>query len=68
MSCGPLNAPANGHVNTTGGTSFEDVAVYSCNEGYKLNGPAERTCQANGQWDGIEPTCDGELNTLLTLD
>ena len=62
VSCGSLNAPTNGHVNTTGGTSFEDVAMYSCDEGYMLNGTVVRTCQADGQWNGSEPTCESEIS------
>ena len=62
MSCGPLGDPSNGEVDTSAGTYFEDVAVYSCDSGYKLNGSAKRTCQANGQWDGSEPTCESKIS------
>ena len=60
VSCDPLTAPSNGRVNTSAGTSFGDKAVYSCDEGYMLTGTAERTCQANEQWSGSEPTCESE--------
>ena len=60
VSCGSPDAPSNDRVNTTTGTSFGDKAVYSCDKGFMLNGPAERTCQANGQWSGSEPTCESE--------
>ena len=33
------------------------MASYSCSEGYDLDGDMIRTCQANGQWDGTDPTC-----------
>ena len=58
VSCGQPDSPSNGHVNTSAGTSFGDVARYSCDTGYTLNGPAERTCQADGQWNGSVPTCE----------
>ena len=62
VSCGQLGDPIiNGHVDTSAGTSFGDVARYSCDTGYTLNGTAERTCQANGEWSGSVPTCESEL-------
>ena len=62
--CGSLRPPSNGGVNTSAGIFFEDTAVYSCDMGYMLSGPAERTCQAGGQWSGSEPTCESEWVTL----
>ena len=48
-------------MDTSAGTSFGDVTRYSCDTGYTLNGPAERTCQADGQWNGSAPTCEREI-------
>ncbi len=59
-NCGQLVDPSNGRVNTSAGTSVGDVARYSCDTGYTLNGPAERTCQANELWSGSVPTCESE--------
>ena len=61
VTCGQPYNPSNGRVDTGGGTSFGDVARYSCDTGYTLNGPAERTCQADGQWSGSVPTCESEI-------
>ena len=61
VSCGQPDIPSNGRVNTSAGTSFGDVARYSCDSGYTLNGPAERTCQADGRWSGSVPTCESEF-------
>ncbi|KAH3695294.1 hypothetical protein DPMN_082751 [Dreissena polymorpha] len=36
------------------GTAIEFV----CDRGYKLRGQSTRTCQANGIWSGIAPTCE----------
>ena len=58
VSCGQPVIPRNGHVDTSAGTSFGDVARYSCDTGYTLSGPAERTCQANGLWNGSDATCE----------
>ena len=57
VSCDQLVNPSNGRVDTSAG----DVARYSCDTGYTLNGTAERTCQANGEWSGSVPTCESEL-------
>ena len=57
VNCGTLNAPANGQVSHTAGTTFGQTATYSCNTGYNLMGNSTRTCQANGVWSGSEPTC-----------
>ena len=65
FSCGQPGIPSNGRMNTSAGTSFGDVARYSCDTGYTLNGPAERICQANGQWNGSVPTCKRELAPYL---
>ncbi|WAR08623.1 SVEP1-like protein [Mya arenaria] len=42
--CGPLTNPLNGQVLTVDGTEYQDTAVYSCNQGYKINGVDTRTC------------------------
>ena len=62
VTCGQPASPSEGHVDTSAGASFGDVAKYSCDVGlgYTLNGTAERTCQANGQWSGSVPTCESE--------
>ncbi len=65
VSCAELVNPSDGRVDTSAGTSFGDVARYSCDTGYTLNGPAERTCQADGQWNGSVPSCGRELASCL---
>lgn len=60
VSCGQLTDPGNGRVDTSAGTSFEDTATYRCDAGFMLRGPANRTCQADREWNGSEPTCDSE--------
>lgn len=65
ISCGQPNEPANGHVDTSDGTNFEDVARYSCHPGYMLNGIIETTCQADGLWSGDARTCESKMMELL---
>ena len=63
INCGLLPLLSKGRVAYTTGvvtgleTGLNAMASYSCSEGYNLVGDMTRTCQANGQWDGGEPTC-----------
>ena len=59
MNCGTLTDPANGIVNHSAGTTFGQIATYSCNTGYNQVGDSIRTCQAEGDWSGNAPTCEG---------
>ena len=34
-----------------------DMAWYSCDYDFILNGQEQRTCEGNGTWSGPEPTC-----------
>ncbi len=61
IDCGSLDAPSNGAVHISSGTTFMMIATYICNPGYTLTaGETIRTCQANGFWSAEAPTCDGE--------
>lgn len=42
-------------------TKFGSVALYTCHEGYRLpqGSNGQRTCQANGNWSGGPPECEG---------
>ena len=63
INCGLLPLPSESQVAYTPGvvtsleTGLNAMASYSCSEGYDLVGDMIRTCQANGQWDGADPTC-----------
>lgn len=46
------------------GTKYGANATYTCNTGYKLVGGSTRTCQADGTWGFLTPTCIGEKGTL----
>src|SRR5260370_86042 len=54
--CGPLQAPKNGSVSAPQ-TTFGATATYSCGSGFGPSGSATRTCQLDGTWSGVDPTC-----------
>ena len=58
VDCGRLDSPEYGVVRFKS-TVFRSIASYECNEGFILEGTDRRTCQANGQWSGVAPTCTG---------
>ncbi len=57
ISCTPLPVnPTNGTVSLSQGSFYGSVATYTCNQGYRLQGGATRTCDELG-WSGSAPTC-----------
>ena len=44
-------------------TSFNQAISYRCSTGYEIKGAATQAahlkCQADGTWNGTEPTCTG---------
>ena len=55
--CDALPNPANGGVFARRGIG--DTATYYCDYGYDLIGDSTVTCQSNGTWLGLPPTCEG---------
>jgi hypothetical protein len=55
-SCQALDNPMNGTVATPALTTGS-VAEYTCGMGYSIDGSAERTCDSDGNWSGLAPTC-----------
>ena len=55
-TCTTLDDPANGEIIDTFSYNDGDVAVYSCNAGFELQGGSTRTC-TNGRWSGTAITC-----------
>ena len=47
----------NGQVDTTANRFDGSTANYSCDTGFNLHGPSSRTCQENGTWSNLPPTC-----------
>ena len=65
VDCGALANPVNGLVSDSA-TTLGNVATYSCNAGYAVNGAATQTCQADGTWSGTAPTCQAITCSGLT--
>ena len=61
MDCGHPGNITSGTVHVYG-TTLGQWIRYSCDEGYILNGSSSRTCQSNGTWSGLKPTCEGEYH------
>ncbi|CAH1248696.1 CSMD1 [Branchiostoma lanceolatum] len=55
MNCSELIPPPNAEV--TGGNKLGDAAVYSCVEGYEIQGSAVRFCLSGQTWSGEETIC-----------
>ncbi|KAI8482553.1 hypothetical protein Bbelb_397010, partial [Branchiostoma belcheri] len=66
VQCPTLSNPTNGDVSYSTGY-YGDVASYSCDTGYSLNGYSTRTCQSSGSWSQSAPTCEvGQCPTLTS--
>ncbi len=69
ITCINLNAPTNGIITFSAGTTapydYQTTATYSCNTGYGLSGKdSVRTCLGSttgvgGEWSATAPTCEG---------
>ncbi|KAK1890334.1 Sushi von Willebrand factor type A EGF and pentraxin domain containing protein 1, partial [Dissostichus eleginoides] len=57
-SCPALTRPQHGSLRCTdGGSSRRAECQQGCERGYRLEGEARLTCQANSQWSGPQPRC-----------
>ena len=56
IDCGPPESPMFGSVNFSNSTAGS-LAVYNCQEGYRLVGVAQQTCLDNETWSAVVPLC-----------
>ena len=64
VDCGDPGPLTNGqHILFT--TTYNSVAIFTCDVGYTLQGPNSRTCQSDGQWSGSVPQCIRMLNDRI---
>ena len=64
IACEPPWVSNNGHVRIHKGA--KDLAIFDCDEGYQLKpNISALECTDEGLWNGIEPTCTGEIKKKL---
>ena len=64
LPCKTIKAPPNGHM-TCSGLVTNETCLFSCNDGYDLQGSERRTCLNSAEWDGDETFCKGEQRRSL---
>ncbi|XP_078610885.1 E-selectin-like [Branchiostoma floridae x Branchiostoma japonicum] len=57
VQCPALTPPDNGSLSTTGVSYYNDEVMFTCNQGYELEGASSVRCQANQTWSSSVPTC-----------
>ncbi|XP_052807840.1 uncharacterized protein LOC128236769 [Mya arenaria] len=57
INCSLPRYLTHGSISVENGTTYRSVAVYSCEEGYMLDGMNSTQCQANGSWQDIDVSC-----------
>ena len=67
VPCGTPNKPTNGRV-TLFNSQQGYIALYSCLDGFQLNGIPQRKCVSDTrQWTGKDPTCTSAgMNNFTT--
>ncbi|XP_035675073.1 CUB and sushi domain-containing protein 3-like [Branchiostoma floridae] len=66
VQCASLSAPTNAGMTGTG-NEYGDTVHFSCLPGYtQTAGDTDRTCQADGMWSGLQPSCT--VNECPQLD
>lgn len=57
----PAAADDSGVLVTVASSTVGGQAVYSCQEGRRLVGPASRKCLLSGLWEGSQPDCECKI-------
>ncbi|XP_019619706.1 PREDICTED: P-selectin-like [Branchiostoma belcheri] len=57
VQCPTLTAPEFGSLTPPGPHSYPNLVTFNCETGYVLTGAGDTTCQANGTWSNLVPTC-----------
>jgi CUB/sushi domain-containing protein len=61
IKCRSPSHPSNGKYSMNGVSVLGNTVSFSCHDGYKLVGSAERICLADRKWSGVQPVCKGKL-------
>ncbi|XP_059840536.1 P-selectin-like isoform X4 [Hypanus sabinus] len=68
IQCTPLKIPERGNMNCKdmyGDFSYNSTCVFSCIEGFAINGSNNLQCEASSQWTAEVPTCEVVKCTAL---
>ncbi|XP_033637046.1 sushi, von Willebrand factor type A, EGF and pentraxin domain-containing protein 1-like isoform X1 [Asterias rubens] len=57
INCGKPDSPENGRFRGYDFT-YQRIATFACNQGYRLEGAPTISCQSNGQWSMTSPRCN----------
>ncbi|XP_036437168.1 E-selectin-like [Colossoma macropomum] len=57
VRCPTLEDPANGRIDCSG-DSYGSSCIFSCNDGFQLQGAPEITCTVSAQWSEEVPYCE----------
>ena len=60
ITCGDPGVPLNGSVSSNG-SFVNDVANFTCDFGFELEGDTQRVCEENGMWSNMVPNCTRKL-------
>ena len=55
--CGTLTSPENGNIDLSNGTTYGQIAVFTCSSGYDVFGSSRLECQEDRQWSAPSPSC-----------
>ena len=64
--CRDPGTPSNG-MKIGSEFTFGKSVSFECKPGYALRGSLKRTCKSDGTWDGVQPTCNGELTPFYSI-
>ena len=59
LDCANVTDILNGKVIYPNGTTLNELAFYTCDDGYEIVGADTRVCHATGDWSPDAPTCEG---------
>ena len=68
IQCGNATEVTHGKIVYPNGTQENQVALYTCDDGYVLEGPDMLRCNATGHWTPDAPVCEASgkmLNLVL---
>ncbi|XP_034567359.1 E-selectin-like [Notolabrus celidotus] len=68
MRCPLLEAPENGQVNCSNDEQvYNSQCVFTCDEGYSVDGHDLLICDPSGSWTGEAPTCQAPTSQVTVI-